>query len=332
MVTHRFYTILLAGLLLTTAAVAAEPGQDHPLVSRFAGSTMHIYQATDYDEVRLPTGQVPRAQYGAGGRNADQAEEVLLLEGRVTWVSYQAPEDKSTLEIMRNYQQAMEADGFDVLFACSQERECGPGMSRFLHHVIYPQGYFVRVPRFVRPGYVVRANSRALLARRDDANGVAHVFLYLDDEHDQAAIHQVVVEAEPMQTDQVQTGVRQASELQAALDADGKVVVEGVFFEVDSASIRQESADALEQMAQLLKTNPGMQVLIVGHTDNQGSFEYNTMLSQRRADSVRTALTDAYRIDSERMLAVGVGFAAPIGSNHTEAGRALNRRVELVLR
>lgn len=325
--------VMVASLLFASAAVAEEPGQDNPLVSRFADAIMLGYQESDYDEIRLPTGPVPRAQYGRGGRNMDQAEDVLVLEGRVTWISYLSPEGKSTLEILRNYQQALEADGFSVLFNCAQQDQCGPGMSRYLHHIVYPDGYWtVRGRQSVRPGYNVSGNSRALLAKRDDAESAAHVFVYIDDEKDSPAIHQVVVEAESMRTDQVQTGVRQADELQAALDAEGKVVVDGVFFEVDSDAMRQESAAALEQMAQLLQSNPDMQVLIVGHTDNQGSLDYNTGLSQRRANSVRNALANDYAINRERLIPVGVGFAAPVASNGSDAGRALNRRVELVLR
>ncbi|MCC5809635.1 MAG: OmpA family protein [Ectothiorhodospiraceae bacterium] len=85
-------------------------------------------------------------------------------------------------------------------------------------------------------------------------------------------------------------------------------------------------------MAQLLEMNPGIEVLVVGHTDNQGSFDYNADLSLRRAVAVRQALASDYGIATDRMTAKGASFMAPVASNASEEGRELNRRVELVLR
>jgi OOP family OmpA-OmpF porin len=71
--------------------------------------------------------------------------------------------------------------------------------------------------------------------------------------------------------------------------------------------------------------------VIVGHSDNQGSLEANIALSKRRAEAVRTALITR-GVAAERLEAHGVGYLAPVSTNLTEAGRTLNRRVELVLR
>jgi OmpA-OmpF porin, OOP family len=135
-----------------------------------------------------------------------------------------------------------------------------------------------------------------------------------------------------MATGQVEVGVRSASELQAGLEAGGRVVVEGVFFAHDSDAIEDRSADAIAQMAALLSDQPGIEVVIVGHTDNQGALDYNRSLSARRAAAVRQALIDDHGIAAGRMTAEGVAFLAPAASNATEDGREQNRRVELVLR
>ena len=73
-----------------------------------------------------------------------------------------------------------------------------------------------------------------------------------------------------------------------------------------------------------------LRLLIVGHTDTQGSYDYNADLSRRRAESAVTSLVKDYGIARERLFPVGVSFASPIASNQTEEGRAKNRRVELV--
>lgn len=312
--------------------IADEPGQDNPLVSRFEGATMHLHHESEYDAVTLPNASVPRSNYSAGGVNIEAAQDaVVSLEGRTSWISYQAPDDKSTLEILHNYQSALTQDGFDVVFSCHQQSECGPGIGRYVRNIVFPDGYWSRSSMSIRPGYVLRGDTRAMLAQRIDDHGTVHIFLYLDDDSTPPAIHQVVVESETMQTGQVETGVRTASELQEALDTEGRAIVEGIYFEFDSAEILPESSAALEQMATLMNDTPDIHIYIVGHTDSQGSLDYNRDLSTRRAEAVLQALTDDYDIDSARMAAHGVASLAPIASNSAEDGRAMNRRVELVL-
>jgi OmpA-OmpF porin, OOP family len=85
-----------------------------------------------------------------------------------------------------------------------------------------------------------------------------------------------------------------------------------------------------EQIAKLLKETPALKLLVVGHTDNIGSFSFNMDLSQRRAAAVVSALATRYAVRRDRLTPVGVSFASPVASNQAEAGRAANRRVELV--
>ena len=94
--------------------------------------------------------------------------------------------------------------------------------------------------------------------------------------------------------------------------------------------IKPESKPTLDEIAKLLANQPDLNVYIVGHTDNQGAYDYNLDLSRKRAASVAAALAKTYQIAPARMKTAGVGFLAPVGSNATEDGRALNRRLELV--
>jgi outer membrane protein OmpA-like peptidoglycan-associated protein len=126
--------------------------------------------------------------------------------------------------------------------------------------------------------------------------------------------------------------VADAAALLADLDRVGHTVLHGVFFDTDKAVVKPESEPALIEIARLLKNNPEMTAFIVGHTDMSGALEHNTDLSIRRADAVIRALVADHGIDGERLTPRGVGPLAPIASNDTDAGRALNRRVELVKR
>ncbi len=119
--------------------------------------------------------------------------------------------------------------------------------------------------------------------------------------------------------------------LAARLSSAGHVSVQGLDFETGGAALSPGSAAALDGLAALLSGEGAPGVIVVGHSDNQGGLELNIELSRRRAETVRQALI-ARGVPAERLEARGVGFLAPIASNATEAGRALNRRVELVLR
>jgi outer membrane protein OmpA-like peptidoglycan-associated protein len=110
----------------------------------------------------------------------------------------------------------------------------------------------------------------------------------------------------------------------------GHIALYGIYFDTDKAVIKPESRPTLEQIAKLLAGQPQLNVFIVGHTDSQGTFDYNLDLSRRRAEAIAQELVKSYRIAQPRLRTAGVSLLAPIGSNATEGGRALNRRVELV--
>jgi outer membrane protein OmpA-like peptidoglycan-associated protein len=98
------------------------------------------------------------------------------------------------------------------------------------------------------------------------------------------------------------------------------------------ADVKSESAAALQEIGKLLQQDPKLKLYIVGHTDNVGEFQMNMDLSRRRADAVLKALTTTYGVAPDRLQAYGNGSLAPVASNRDEAGRAKNRRVELVER
>ena len=105
---------------------------------------------------------------------------------------------------------------------------------------------------------------------------------------------------------------------------------EQVFFDTDKYDLKSESKEELANLVDLMKTNPGMVVEISGHTDNQGAADYNIRLSESRAKSVVSYLIEA-GIPTSRLKFKGYGANKPAVSNDTEANRALNRRIEMVI-
>lgn len=120
----------------------------------------------------------------------------------------------------------------------------------------------------------------------------------------------------------------------AAGDADRvvtqRVILRGLDFAFDTAYIQPVSAGTLEAVAGGLQLRPDVHVRIEGHTDSVGTESYNQQLSLERAESVKRILV-GYGIDPERLEAVGRAESNPIAPNDSEEGRAMNRRVELIL-
>jgi len=106
------------------------------------------------------------------------------------------------------------------------------------------------------------------------------------------------------------------------------LVLEGVFFELNSAALAPDSRDVLDRVAASLRDWPEVNVEIGGHTDSTGTDGYNLTLSKARAESVRNLLVDQ-GVDASRLTSNGYGESQPIASNATRPGRATNRRVEL---
>src|SRR5690606_61719 len=98
----------------------------------------------------------------------------------------------------------------------------------------------------------------------------------------------------------------------------------------DKDTMRSDSKPQLDEIAKLLKAQPELKVLIVGHTDSKGALDYNRDLSYRRARSIVESLSREHGVAAARLTPLGVGMAAPMATNRTEEGRALNRRVEVV--
>ena len=134
---------------------------------------------------------------------------------------------------------------------------------------------------------------------------------------------------------------RQEAELRRKLEGSGVRVVRNgdqidlvmpgnITFDTNQSTIKPSFSDTLESVGLVLNEFDKTRILIEGHTDSTGSRDYNQLLSERRAGSVRDFLLNQ-GIQAGRTRAVGYGPRSPIASNDTAAGREQNRRVELTL-
>ena len=123
--------------------------------------------------------------------------------------------------------------------------------------------------------------------------------------------------------------VTDMSAVEKAIAETGKFVTNNILFETGKATLKPESMEEIQKVADYMKKNPTARFEVQGHTDNQGSDKINDPLSQQRAEAVVKAL-EGLGCDPFNMRAVGKGSHEPVADNATEAGRAKNRRVEFI--
>ncbi|MBP6626201.1 MAG: OmpA family protein [Arenimonas sp.] len=121
---------------------------------------------------------------------------------------------------------------------------------------------------------------------------------------------------------------KDSGSLAERLERDGKVDLYGIYFDTAKATLKPESEATLQQVLGVLTDNAGLRLQIAGHTDSEGGDAYNQDLSERRAGAVLAWLT-AQGIDGGRLGSEGMGESRPVADNASEAGRTLNRRVEI---
>lgn len=296
--------------------------QDHPIVSRFTGSYIAGYQLLDYAEAIFPMGQ-------AKGSAPDHFLKTAHLEGKVTRIFYIAPEGKTGLEVYRNFQAALGGAGFKVSYACHGEdgpEACG---DNFAVNLCDPLLDPLHARNLMLDSLeAVEGNVRYLTAHleRDSGNVDVSLLVGAGDRTPPGILLQIV-EAKPMATGQV---IVDAKAMSDGLTKSGHIALYGIHFATESATLEKDSDTTLQQMAKLLQAHPKLKVFIVGHTDNSGDLSHNVTLSQRRAEAVVKALASRYDVAATRLAAKGLASYAPVASNSNSAGKARNRRVELV--
>lgn len=338
---RKVLALLVSFILLGSGPLFAQEDregcQDHPLVSRFASSIIDRCVRPQFNEYALPL----------GAWEDGELAESRHLEGELTRLWYRLPEGTSTLEVARSYEQALGESGFEVLFSCAGD-ECGSGFAEGVYGDYSNEGINDITNSYSIPGgntgtalemsfddmYV--GNPRYLAARLERPDGDVFVSLFTSDPsgvpsqfhwegHNFATLD--IVQVEAMEEGQVEVT---AEHLADEIDRTGRVAVDGIYFATNSAELEPESDPVLEEVARLLAGDPELDVYVVGHTDNQGTFDANMTLSEQRAASVVQALVTEHGVERNRLQPVGVGPVAPVASNDTEEGRSQNRRVVLV--
>lgn len=312
-----------------------EGASDHPKVPRIEGTRIVAYQVSPYDEGVF----IADVRASESGRNTlDIIDE--RKEGKLTRIIYEAPQGLSTLGILRNYQEAFASLGrVDEKYSCRDDtcpNNLG-GAFIWRDSARMPTPY--KTDRMLYSGSYY-GNQAYWYAAVDGSAAQYSVSVYAAERRQgrypgvqnwpaagQNLIHVDIVESEAFEA---QLEFVEADEIASKINETGRVALYGIQFDTDSTKLKPESSATLDEIAKALTAAPELSLFVVGHTDNSGTFEYNRDLSERRAQVVVNRLSTMHGIDTGRLKAFGVGPVAPIASNETEEGKALNRRVELV--
>jgi outer membrane protein OmpA-like peptidoglycan-associated protein len=285
---------------------ANSPRSLEVLVARQVGT-----KSLNYDEIRVASGKVV----------SNKLQDVLDLEGEIQWRAFAFDRTASAYEVFASYRKFMEDQGYIIQFKCHFEF-CG---SSFIRKVVDLNG------NIISGGERWSGDSaHYFMAKLVSPQKLAYVSLLAYKQPNGLAISRMLkVVPQDIEFNLITvTGESMADEIEKT----GKVAVYGIYFDTDSAEIKTKSGDTMAEIARLLELKPELSLYVDGHTDSEGSDEYNNDLSGRRASAVVLALVEQHGIAKQRLEARGFGESQPVASNDTEEGRTWNRRVELVAR
>ena len=320
-------SLLLLVCLLTASAFAqdADGVVEHPLISRYPGQDIPWQQIENYMPYRVPVGPVTGYR-----RIADWID----TQGRVTRTFYRYQGTERTYsEIYLNYLESLQAQDFDILAEGITADRRGNGVaSRQWAEVVFRENATTK-PGAVATMYAGTSSSGgagALVAYKERAAGEVYVVINVE----QHSAEYVGALVDIIEVAAAETGliVVDPEAIGSDIEEYGRVVLDGLYFDHDKATLKPESDEALQAVATYLQQHPEQQFYVVGHTDSVGTFPYNQQLSADRARAVVEALRLNFDVDPARIEPHGVGPLVPVFSNGNDEGRSRNRRVELVER
>ncbi len=294
--------ILMAAIFFSAPLAAAnndaKGSKDYPNIGRLKGSYIKHYKVVDFDEYLIVTEQM----FGKVDK-----KKTKMLEGKVTRIAYFAPKGTSVLEAQRNYENKLKENGYEIINSCKNDG-CYYTLRTVEQFILMWDKVRYSVAKKVSDG----KEMHVVVATTTDGSKIVKTSI-------------AIIESAAMKNKMVD-----ASAMAKAIAESGSIALYGIYFDSGKSTVKTESVPTLKEIALLMKNQPKLKLIVVGHTDNQGKYEYNKKLSKERARSVVRELVNKHKINASRLKHDGVGYLSPVASNHSEEGRAKNRRVQLV--
>lgn len=285
---------------------AGDLAKDHKLFARYPNAKLRKSLHVDTETFSIP--MAPNAEDRTPlNLTGDLSRHVYVIK------------DVSSLKVFENYKQALNKAGFNVISKC-ELAECGnENAAEKLGGKVSADN---SVYNWYRKAYYV-------VAKKSADTGDIYAAFFVGAFESDVAVQQVILQQKGVVTGLIKVD---ADGLKQQIDADGKALIYGIYFDTGKSAVKPESKPTLDAIAQLLTKNKELLLYVVGHTDDTGSGAANVELSRQRAAAVVTELVNTYKIPAARLQAQGVGPYAPAGNNTSDAGKQKNRRVELVKR
>ena len=299
--------------------------KDHELLTRYPGSKINYYFERDYYETRFAL---------AAGIYEKGPQKWVEVSGKQTAIVYEAPKNKSTIEVMKNYEDAFKQQKATVLFKCKggecdgtsswyaakffntvfgeNNRQSNGESAHYYDFDTYHQAQQYMVVKVVTPAKTYFIEVAA--TPKYDENPVK--------------ISVEIIEEEAIQSGMITLN---AAVFKEKLEKEGKIALYGILFDTGKTEVKPASLKEIELIGNYLKQHPKAAIYIVGHTDDVGNFGKNSLLAEGRAIKVAEALKPFGNFTT-RVTPIGVGPVCPVATNETEEGRKQNRRVEIVLK
>lgn len=293
--------------------------EDHPSITRYPGAVIQYCDVKNYSEFAIATG--PETGY-------QKIDEWTKVAGKQTRIYYSIKGNIIVSEVYQNYLTAIRKAEFTLMAnKLHQERnvskEVGGNtwLATFYNANIFPSNVGIKINQ----GSGSLGGTFYAAAKKGGLYIVVSGKRYSDSE--------TVVLLDIIETKEMADGLItiNAEYIAQKLKEEGHIGLQGILFDFNKATIKEESKPLLAEIAKMMNNNPTFRIYVVGHTDMIGELKYNMDLSSQRAHAVVNYLVQNHKIAPDRFSAQGVGPLAPVATNETEEGRNKNRRVELVL-
>ena len=320
---QKLYFLFL-GLLTFNLSIAQSDKkgcEDHPLITRYPGAKITWCETQQFMEYHIATGKY------FGYKAIDKWIDV---EGKVSRIYYEIDNGASMSEVYQNYRNSVQKAGFTFLakgFNTQRNVSKKVGGSTWIGTAYSKNAIPPNQGVNLLYGSSESGGKGYIAAKLERPTG--NVYLVLTAYQytsKQTVVLLDIIEEAPLDDGKITVD---ADYIAREIEMNGSVSLYGIFFDFDKATIKSESKETLDAIAAYLKKYQKISLYIVGHTDMKGSLTYNLALAEKRSKAVVETLVKAYKISRSRLEGKGVGPLSPKSNNTSDAGRKLNRRVEL---
>jgi len=293
------------------------------LITRFKGSIIQYNKVEKWNKYVLPISKIENMEGQKGWKKK------LDMAGEVNRIQYSTSKDNNPVFVAENFINALKSADWVILFNGCGDSEIGNSSYEWCYYYYGSDG--LGLDKF-GDAFSPRGDNHCYIAAQfttSDTTYYASIYIS-DKEVNSKGLHFTLITQDIIKVKNPDFGLVTAKLLTDKIRQNGRLALDGIYFETGKAALTEKSNIALKNIAEYLNSNKNKKFFIVGHTDNVGNFSSNMTLSESRAKAVMNALITKYGVNRTNLKAYGVANLSPIVSNSADEGKVKNRRVEIV--